>query len=402
MTSDTKPKGFVPTLSAEFKISMQNAAAAPRHSVTDIDSASPALTPKMLARRKGNRRSMFIAMGASYLVDAGLLALYAYAGATTFATPVVYAMCGVTSVLIFLVLSEVGFNDRFADHYLTMAQGFCSSTIMLGGVYFAPEVGLAFCFIFFLVFGFATLRTTAWQASILWTYATVGLTAAILLAGRPLDLPTGSQLERAATLLFLITSLGRCISMGLFSIAMREALYKRGKELKAAYERIEEMAQMDELTGALNRRFVMKELDDELLRCTRGSQTCSVALIDLDFFKKINDTFGHPAGDEALRTFAITIFANIRGIDKFGRYGGEEFLLILPDTAKETGSRTLDRLREIIAGLDWAAISPGLTVSMSAGLTSVRTNDTTDAVLSRADRALYQAKQDGRNRIHTA
>ena len=159
---------------------------------------------------------------------------------------------------------------------------------------------------------------------------------------------------------------------------------------------------MDELTGALNRRFVMKELDDELLRCTRGSQTCSVALIDLDFFKKINDTFGHPAGDEALRTFAITIFANIRGIDKFGRYGGEEFLLILPDTAKETGSRTLDRLREIIAGLDWAAISPGLTVSMSAGLTSVRTNDTTDAVLSRADRALYQAKQDGRNRIHTA
>jgi diguanylate cyclase (GGDEF)-like protein len=183
---------------------------------------------------------------------------------------------------------------------------------------------------------------------------------------------------------------------------MREALYKRGKELKSAYERIEELAQMDELTGALNRRFVMKELDEELLRCARGSQTCSVALIDLDFFKKINDTYGHPAGDEALRTFAITIFANIRGIDKFGRYGGEEFLLILPDTPKETAARTLDRLREIIASLDWAAISPGLAVSMSAGLTAVRTNDTTDTVLSRADRALYRAKQDGRNRVDVA
>src|SRR5215218_6341456 len=173
---------------------MQNAAAAPRHSVAAIDTASIQLTPRVLARRKSNRRNMLIAMGLSYLFDAGLFTIYAYAGATTYATPIIYGMCGVTSTVAFLVLSEAGFNDRFADHYLTIAQGFCASTIMLGGVHFAPEVGLAFCFIFFLVFGFATLRTTTWQASILWTYATVGLTAAILLAGRPLDLPTGSQL----------------------------------------------------------------------------------------------------------------------------------------------------------------------------------------------------------------
>jgi diguanylate cyclase (GGDEF)-like protein len=380
---------------------MQRTAAAPWHSVADTDSGAE-LTPKVLARRKANRRSMLIAIGASYLVDAALFALYAHAGATTFATPIMFAICGVSTVLVFLVLSETGLNDRFADHYLTLAQGFVSSTIMLGGVYLAPEVGVAFCLIFFLVFGFATLRTTAWQAAILWTYATVGLTAAILLTDRPIDLPTGSWLERVATLLFLITSLGRCISMGLFAIAMREALYRRGKALKAAYERIEELAQLDELTGALNRRFVMKELDEELLRCTRSNQPCSVALIDLDWFKRINDTFGHPAGDEALRTFAITIFANIRGIDKFGRYGGEEFLLVMPDTPQDVATRTLNRLREIIAGLDWAAISPTMTVSMSAGVTSVRTNDTTDAVLSRADRALYHAKERGRNRVHVA
>ncbi len=185
-------------------------------------------------------------------------------------------------------------------------------------------------------------------------------------------------------------------------MSMREILYKRGKELKAAYERIEELAQLDELTGALNRRFVMKELDDELLRAVRHGQSCSVALIDLDWFKKINDTFGHPAGDEALRTFAITIFANIRGIDKFGRYGGEEFLLILPDTPQATAIRTLDRLRDIVSGLDWAAISPSMTVTLSAGVTSIRTNDTTDTVLSRADRALYRAKESGRNRIQAA
>jgi diguanylate cyclase len=377
------------------------AAAAPRHSVTDIDSTVE-VTPQVLARRKANRRTMLIAMAASYVIDAGLLALYAHAGATSLATPVIYGMAGVTSMLVFLVLSETAFNDRFADHYLTLAQGFCASTIMLGGVYLAPEVGLAFCFIFFLVFGFATLRATAWQAATIWTYATIGLAAAILLADRPISLPTGSWAERVATLLFLITSLGRCISMGLFSIAMREALYRRGKELKSAYERIEELAQLDELTGALNRRFVMKELDDELLRCMRSNQPCAVALIDLDWFKKINDTFGHPAGDEALRTFAITIFANIRGIDKFGRYGGEEFLLVMPDTPQDVANRTLNRLREMIAGLDWAAISPSMSVTLSAGVTSVRANDTTDTVLSRADRALYHAKERGRNRVHVA
>jgi diguanylate cyclase len=380
---------------------MQNSAAATRSSVTDIGSAG-ALTPQVLARRKSNRRNMLFAVGASYVFDAGLFALYALAGTTPFATPVLYGLCGITLTLIFLLLSETGFNDRFSDHYLTVVQTFLSTLIVLAGIYFAPEVGFAFCCVLFLAFGFAMLRVTAWQAGIVWTCATAGLTAVLLLTDKPIDIPTGSQVERVITLAMLITALGRAALIGLFSMSMREILYKRGKELKAAYERIEEMAQLDELTGALNRRFVMKELDDELLRAVRHGQSCSVALIDLDWFKKINDTFGHPAGDEALRTFAITIFANIRGIDKFGRYGGEEFLLILPDTPQGTAIRTLDRLRDIVSSLDWAAISPSMTVTLSAGVTSIRTNDTTDTILSRADRALYRAKEGGRNRIQAA
>jgi diguanylate cyclase len=380
---------------------MQNSAAVTRSSLTDIGAAG-ALTPQAVARRKANRRNMYFAMFASYLLDAGLFALYALAGTTTFATPILYGICGVTSALAFLVLSETGFNDRFSDHYLTLAQAFVSSSIMLGGVYFAPEIGFAFCYLFFIILSFATLRMSARQAGIVWTFTTAGLAMVLMMTDKPLDMPTSSWAERVITLVFLIVTLGRCIAMGLFAISMRDALYKRGKELKAANERIEELAQLDELTGALNRRFVMKELDDELLRCVRHDQPCSVALIDLDWFKRINDTFGHPAGDEALRTFAITIFANIRGIDKFGRYGGEEFLLILPDTPQSTAIRTLDRLRDIVSGLDWAAISPSMTVTLSAGVTSIRTNDTTDSVLSRADRALYRAKESGRNRIQAA
>jgi diguanylate cyclase (GGDEF)-like protein len=101
----------------------------------------------------------------------------------------------------------------------------------------------------------------------------------------------------------------------------------------------------------------MKSLNEEMARAQRTGVACSAAIIDIDFFKRINDQFGHPAGDEALRTFAVTLFANIRTIDKLGRYGGEEFLLILPDTAKDQAVRTLDRLRSIVSEVDWVAIS---------------------------------------------
>ena len=159
---------------------MQNAAAAPirhrhrrRRRRADAEGAgAPQVQPAQHAHRHG----------LSYLFDAGLFALYALAGTTTFATAIIYGICGVTSTLVFLVLSETGFNDRFADHYLTIAaEVSASSTIMLGGVYFAPEVGFAFCLSFHRLRLRDPAHELAWQASILWTYATIGLTAAMLL-----------------------------------------------------------------------------------------------------------------------------------------------------------------------------------------------------------------------------
>jgi diguanylate cyclase (GGDEF)-like protein len=102
-----------------------------------------------------------------------------------------------------------------------------------------------------------------------------------------------------------------------------------------------------------------------------------------------------------LRTFAITVFANIRNIDRFGRYGGEEFLLLLPDTPTDRAAGSLDRLREIIADLDWSAFSPDIRVTISAGVATLRPDETSDLLLARADRALYAAKAQGRNRITT-
>jgi len=143
-------------------------------------------------------------------------------------------------------------------------------------------------------------------------------------------------------------------------------------------------------------------LEEAIARANRIGSPCSIALIDLDWFKRINDAYGHPTGDEVLRTFSITMFANVRNVDRFGRYGGEEFLLVLPDMDTEQAMRALDRLRAIIADLDWSAFSPGMRVTMSAGVAMLDPNETSDLLLARADSALYVAKAQGRNRIISA
>jgi diguanylate cyclase (GGDEF)-like protein len=326
------------------------------------------------------------------------LRLYHVAGVTPLATAIGYLASAYVVSAVFLVLSEIHVNDRLKDHYLTGPQNAASSALQLLWLYLAPEVGYLFLCLMFIVFGFGALRMTPRQAAVGWTLLAAGIAFIFLYTDKPIGMPMNGHFERTITMLALVTTIGRFSFVGLYGSMMRESLYKRGKELKQAYARIEELAQFDELTGALNRRMIMAALEDEMTRVQRGAAPCGVALIDLDHFKRINDQFGHPTGDEVLRTFAITLFANLRNIDKLGRYGGEEFLLILPDTAPDAARRTLERLRAIVTELDWTAISAGMTVTMSAGITAVREGDTPDTALARADAALYRAKAAGRNR----
>jgi diguanylate cyclase (GGDEF)-like protein len=205
----------------------------------------------------------------------------------------------------------------------------------------------------------------------------------------------------AAACSFLLT-IGQCAYLGNFGNSMRARLHQRTVELRTANQKIEELAQMDELTGLPNRRAILKMLNDEIVRAQRTCSPCCISIIDLDFFKKINDQFGHAAGDEALRTFAISLFANLRAMDKLGRYGGEEFLLIMPDTSEDKGLQTVDRLRSMVSELDWSALSGCNNVTMSAGICTVRRDDSASEIIARADMALYRAKDGGRNRVMAA
>jgi diguanylate cyclase (GGDEF)-like protein len=360
------------------------------------------LTPDLLQRRAGQRRQMLAVQAVSCALITLVLLVYCFAGTISILIPSAYFLFGIGLMGFFVVLSENHVNDRFEDHYLTIFQVGGHVALQLGFLLAAPEIGYVFLCVLFLIFEFGALRMTPRQATIVWTLTMMGLAPIFLLISTPIAMPVATSIERLAAMLCYVLTIGQCAFLGLYGSSLRKILYNRSFELKAANKRIEELAELDELTGSFNRRCMMRMLDDELARAQRLNAPCSVALIDLDWFKLINDAYGHPTGDEVLRTFAITVFANIRNIDKFGRYGGEEFLLVLPETPNDAAARILDRLRAIIADLDWSAFSPGMRVTISAGVATLRPNESADSFLARADSALYAAKARGRNRIASA
>jgi diguanylate cyclase (GGDEF)-like protein len=376
------------------------ASAFPNPIAAELEGVSPRSAE--LLRRVRQRRHTLAIQIVSYALGAAALLVYAFAGTISLFIPTTFFLCGTTVIGVFAVLSETHVNDRFDDHFLTVFQVGAHVVIQLAFLIAAPQIGYAFLNVLFLIFAVASLRMTSFQALVAWTLTAAGVAPIFLLTRIPLGMPVATPTERFGALLCFVLTIGQCAFVGLYGESLRKKLYRSGLKLKEAYRRIEELAELDELTGSYNRRCIMRMLGEEMTRARRIETRCSIALIDLDWFKRINDAHGHPTGDEVLRTFAITMFANIRTIDRFGRYGGEEFLLVLPDTPVDGAAQILERLREIIADLDWSAFSPGMRVTISAGVTTLQPNETPDTFLARADRALYSAKARGRNQIACA
>lgn len=166
-----------------------------------------------------------------------------------------------------------------------------------------------------------------------------------------------------------------------------------------------EMAVTDPLTGLHNRRYMVRHLETLMASATQSGKPLSFLIIDVDHFKTVNDTYGHAAGDEALRALAGRIGSNIRGMDLACRYGGEEFVVIMPETEGAEALRVAERLRQSAEASPFAiAGSVGeLHLTVSIGIAGLEgSEDTPEALLERADQALYRAKGEGRNRVVAA
>lgn len=156
----------------------------------------------------------------------------------------------------------------------------------------------------------------------------------------------------------------------------------------------------DSLTGLLKHADIKEQAAVELERAQRSGKPASVAMLDIDFFKKVNDSYGHAAGDNVIRALANLLRQRLRRIDSLGRYGGEEFLVVLPDCPAEQALRILDEIRQRFAELQFIAGDQHFSVTLSAGIASTENAPASAGdLLEEADRALYAAKHDGRNQV---
>ena len=180
------------------------------------------------------------------------------------------------------------------------------------------------------------------------------------------------------------------------------AAERRIEHLKGELELVNRLVHEDQLTGALNRRGLDDALAREAARAERSRTPLCIALIDIDNFKRINDAYGHQVGDIVLVHLVGIVRETIRTHDLIGRYGGEEFLLLLPDSRIEEAAAVTDRLQRQLAGkpLSWA--SQKLLVTFSAGVAARVAGESNDALIRRADQALYEAKRVGKDRVIVA
>lgn len=174
------------------------------------------------------------------------------------------------------------------------------------------------------------------------------------------------------------------------------------RRLRAATRSLEALAATDSLTGLLNRRAMTQGIDREISRFARQPRAFVVAMGDLDGFKAINDRYGHDAGDTVLSGIARVMTEFLRGHDIISRWGGEEFVILLPDTDIDGGLDTIERLRERVAGAELPIQGRTLSVSITLGLCAYVGGMSRDECLKRADTALYRGKQMGRNRVVVA
>lgn len=304
----------------------------------------------------------------------------------------------ITGILTVYACLRSGHTATLQDATLVLPQILWSTFSAVAGYALAPSLRpallQAMCMIQF--FGFFSLRPR--QLAISGGSAITMLCAALALGGIG-AIPQFEIREELYPALLSIFVLAAIMGITLQHSLRRGALREQKLELDAAVTAVRDLVVRDSLTGLFSRRHMQGLLREEQARALRSGKPFAVALLDLDHFKRINDTHGHGIGDEVLRRFADLASVAMRQSDTVARWGGEEFLVLMPETAVAADARQpLDRLRAEIAGQDAASLLGRLGVTFSGGIAFHLHGEPAEQVVASADRALYAAKAGGRNR----
>jgi len=335
---------------------------------------------------------------ASYAVDTLFLALFAATATIPASIPLWYGIAtAVVCGAAYLSVAK-GWNLAYRDPNMTEPLILVAIVLQLCVAIAAPQVVFPFLANLFTVFAFGMLWLTLRNAVAMWSLGVFGTGIVFYLAGGRFGAPTGSGTEVFLMWLYFSLILGRCLLVSVAANETRMRLTQSRRQLADTLEQVQRLASRDELTRALNRRSLIAALERERSRAERSGTPFCIAMIDLDHFKRVNDSYGHAAGDAVLRAFSAVVHETMRNTDIFGRYGGEEFLLILVGATPQAALEAAERVRVAVAAHDWRAMSPDFPVTMSAGIAGFRKGETVEQLLERADQALYQAKHAGRNR----
>jgi diguanylate cyclase (GGDEF)-like protein len=213
----------------------------------------------------------------------------------------------------------------------------------------------------------------------------------------------GLAVDHAGLVSGLVDNLNEMTKVKTEAERYAQELDQTNQQLLQANRRLEELSRTDGLTGLFNHLFIHQRLEEEILRAERQGHPLTVLMADLDHFKRVNDQLGHQVGDEALRFFSQVLLKNLRRVDAVGRYGGEEFLVILVDCDLESGVMVAEKLRKKVqAGSNAPPFDPmgGFTVSLGAAQWVL--GQKAKELVSLADKALYEAKREGRNQVRSA
>jgi diguanylate cyclase (GGDEF)-like protein len=303
-------------------------------------------------------------------------------------------MAGVYAIL------RSGLNERLSDRGLTNLQILgANSWITMGYALCAPiRGGMMMLLALVMVFGIFDLSRRGRAIVNAWTLSLFGAVQWYVSQKYPAEYPPRIELAHwlmVATIVPLVSILGGQLN------GMRVKLKQQKADLIEAMDRIREMAQHDELTGLYNRRHMNELIANAVRQMERSGLCFSICIMDIDFFKKVNDTYGHGIGDDVLRNFAEQASRNLRETDSIARWGGEEFLLLMGNTRAEHALVPVQRLHTAINNMVVPTV-PRLRVTFSAGVAQFREGETIEDAIERADHALYRAKQNGRNRTISA
>lgn len=355
------------------------------------------------AKQRLRERRMLVG-SLSYLVTLSLVITFWYLGDYPLEVVRNYVLGVLSLIGIFWVLMRTDVNLRFRDPSMTLGQVASSILPAYYVMYHSQQarpVFLILCFsaAMYGLFQFRLRDFLILSAVVIGGYASM---IWLLAVNRPNEINLQIELLMwfSLTATFLqFSGLGGHIAALRSKIKHHyKELGKRNAELEHALQRIEELAMRDELTGVFNRRFLMETIRNEKLRCDRTGSAFTLCVLDVDHFKMVNDSYGHLAGDRVLQAIAETASGALRQTDYFGRYGGEEFALVLTGTMAEGAQVMAERVRGMIEAIDFSAISADFKVTVSIGIAEAIRGEDPAVTFKRADDALYLCKEGGRNR----